>query len=86
MKTIDLVIRDKEGLHARPAGVFNKAAKSFASKITMCKDGKTADMKKIFGMMGLAIKCGDTVTVTCEGSDEDAAIVELERIFHEMNI
>ena len=84
MKTIDIVIRDKEGLHARPAGLLNKAAKSFESKTSMAKDGKTADMKKIFGMMGLAVKCGDTVTVTCDGPDEDAAIAGLTRIFDEM--
>ena len=59
MKSIDITIQDKEGLHARPAGILSKAAKGFESKVTMTKNGKVADMKKIFAVMGLAVKCGD---------------------------
>lgn len=80
MKSIEITIRDKEGLHARPAGILSKAAKGFESKITMTKNGKAADMKKIFGVMGLAVKCGETVTITAEGADEDAAIEELAKL------
>ena len=58
MKSIDITIQDKEGLHARPAGILSKAAKGFESKVTMTKNGKAADMKKIFAVMGLAVKCG----------------------------
>lgn len=52
MKSIDITIQDKEGLHARPAGILSKAAKGFESKVTMTKNGKVADMKKIFAVMG----------------------------------
>ncbi len=37
MKTINVTIHDKEGLHARPAGVINKAAKKYECKITMTR-------------------------------------------------
>lgn len=83
MKSIDITIQDKEGLHARPAGILSKASKGFESKITMTKNGKTADMKKIFGIMGLAVKCGETVTIAADGPDEEAAIVELTRLCKE---
>ncbi|MEG0115555.1 MAG: HPr family phosphocarrier protein, partial [Hydrogenoanaerobacterium sp.] len=33
-----------------------------------------ADAKRLFGVMGLAVKCGDTITVTIDGADEDAAL------------
>ena len=39
MKSIDITIQDKEGLHARPAGILSKAAKGFESKVTMTKNG-----------------------------------------------
>ena len=68
MKSIDITIQDKEGLHARPAGILSKAAKGFESKVTMTKNGKVADMKKIFAVMGLAVKCGETVTIAADGS------------------
>ena len=66
--------------HARPAGILSKAAKGFESKVTMTKNGKVADMKKIFAVMGLAVKCGETVTIAADGPDEDAAIEELTNI------
>ena len=69
-----------EGLHARPAGILSKAAKGFESKVTMTKNGKVADMKKIFAVMGLAVKCGETVTIAADGPDEDAAIEELTKL------
>ena len=78
MKSIDITIQDKEGLHARPAGILSKAAKGFESKVT--KNGKVADMKKIFAVMGLAVKCGETVTIAADGPDEDAAIEELTKL------
>ncbi len=84
MKKFDVIIQDKEGLHARPAGVLNKAAKGFACAVTLTKGEKTADLKKIFGVMGLGVKGGDVVTVTCDGPDEDAAAAELDRLFAEM--
>ena len=77
MKSIDITIQDKEGLHARPAGILSKAAKGFESKVTMTK---VADMKKIFAVMGLAVKCGETVTIAADGPDEDAAIEELTKL------
>lgn len=81
MKSITVTVHDKEGLHARPAGILNKAAKGFGCAVTMTKDDKTADMKRIFAIMGLKVKCGDTVTVTCDGADEDAAIEALAKLF-----
>lgn len=84
MKQFDVVIQDKEGLHARPAGLLNKAAKTFQSTVTLTKNGKTADLKKIFSVMGLAVKGGDTITVTCDGADEDAAAAEIEKLFSEI--
>lgn len=78
MKEFQYVITDPEGIHARPAGEFVKAAKSFVSEVTVAKDGKAVSAKKIFGIMGLAVKQGQEITVTVEGADEDAAAAELE--------
>ena len=66
MKSIDITIQDKEGLHARPAGILSKAAKGFESKVTMTKNGKVADMKKIFAVMGSSV--GNVKVRSYEGS------------------
>lgn len=77
MKQITANIHDKEGLHARPAGVLCKVAKGFESKVTIAKGEKSADMKRVFGIMGLVVKCGDEITISIEGPDEDAALAAL---------
>ena len=73
MKQFEYTIKDEVGIHARPAGLLVKEAKKFASKIEIGKDGKSAEATKLMKLMNLGVKCGDTVTVTVEGDDEDAA-------------
>ena len=78
MKEFNYTITDKEGIHMRPAGELVKAAKRFESSILIKKDGKTADCKKVFTIMSLAVKCGQEVTVKVEGSDEEQAAAKIE--------
>lgn len=78
MKEFKYIITDPEGIHARPAGELVKAIKDFQSKITIEKDGKAADAKRIFGVMGLAAKQGQEITMAAEGADEEAAIQTIE--------
>lgn len=83
MKELSYVITDPEGIHARPAGALVKEAAAFTSKITIGKDGKEVDAKRIFGIMGLAAKQGQTIVLKAEGDDEDAAIEKLETFLKE---
>ena len=73
MKEFQYTITDPEGIHARPAGLLIKEAAKFKSAITLEKAGKTADAKRIFAVMDLAAKKGETLTVKVDGEDEDAA-------------
>jgi phosphocarrier protein len=81
MKQFNYTITDPEGIHARPAGVLVKEAKKYSSAITIEKDGKKANLKTIFAVMGLAAKCGNTVTITVDGDDEDTAAAAIEEFF-----
>lgn len=83
MKKVDYTIKDELGIHARPAGLLVKEAGTYSSKITISKDGKEADAKRLFNIMGLGVKCGDVVEITAEGEDEDAAIEGMERFFND---
>ena len=81
MKTATYTIHDKEGLHARPAGLLCNAVKPFAgTTVTIAKGEKSGDAKKIFKVMGLAVKCGDTITLTADGPDEDAALAAVDAV------
>lgn len=83
MKEFQYTVKDACGIHARPAGLLVKVAKGFASTATLEKGGKTCDLRKLMALMGMGVKCGDTVTVTVEGADEDTAAPALETFFHE---
>ncbi len=85
MKTFDYTIKDELGIHARPAGLLVKTAKVYESKITLTKDGKEVDCTKLMALMGLGVKCGNTVTITVDGSDEDAALEGIKQ-FLEANL
>lgn len=82
MKTFAYTIKDEVGIHARPAGLLAKKAKEFESVITLEKGGKTAVATKLMAIMGMGVKCGDTVNVTVEGADEEKAATEMEAFFN----
>lgn len=81
MKEFFYVVKEEEGLHARPAGILAKQAANYQSDIFLLYKGKKVSAKKLFSIMGLAVKCGDTVNVQIEGPDEDAACVEIQNLF-----
>jgi len=83
MKEFQYTVKDACGIHARPAGLLVKVAKGFASTATLEKGGKTCDLRKLMALMGMGIKCGDTVTVRIEGADEDTAAPAMEKFFSE---
>ena len=83
MKEFKYVVTDPAGIHARPAGEFVKTALKFDSEINLTKGEKKVSAKKIFGVMGLAVKQGQEITVTIEGADEENAAVELEAFLKE---
>jgi phosphocarrier protein len=82
MREFTYVITEPIGIHARPAGLLVKEAKQFASIITLECGEKKAAAKGLMGVMGMAVKQGNEVTVTAEGDDEDAAIAAIEAFFN----
>lgn len=83
MKEFHYVIKDEQGIHARPAGMFVKEAAAFASQVTISKDGKEVDAKRILGVMGLGVKKGQEIVLCTEGADEEAAIETLSKFLKE---
>lgn len=62
------------GLHLRPAGMLCQTSMKFQSKILLLYKEKTINAKSVLNVMASGIKCGDEVTVRCEGPDEAAAL------------
>ena len=83
MKEVTYTIQDAQGIHARPAGLLVKKLNEFTATPSLTKGEKTIDPRKMFALMGLGIKCGETVTFTLDGADEDAAAAALEAFLKE---
>lgn len=83
MKEFVFTINDENGIHARPAGMLVKKAGEFNSTITVKKDEKTADAKRLFALMSLGAKKNDQLTFIIEGHDEELAAEGLQQFCNE---
>lgn len=85
MKQFTYIVQDEMGLHARPAGLLVKEAGRLKSKIIINSGNNSADAKKIFSLMGLAVKKGEEITVSVQGESEteDTTILQefIEKTF-----
>ena len=79
-KTVDKILV-LNGLRDDGSRALVKEAKNFASTITLEANGKSAAAKGLMGVMGMAVKQGNEVTVTVEGEDEEAAVAAMKDFF-----
>ena len=80
MKTIDVEIKNKAGLHARPSSLFVQMATEYDSEIMVICDDEEINGKSIMGLMLLAAEQGRTLTITADGEDEGAALEALKKL------
>lgn len=80
MKSIQLMIENKVGLHARPAALFVKMAKQHNADITVSYEEKTVNAKSILGLLSLGVKKDAIITVVANGSDEEVALHALSKL------
>ena len=81
MITFTYTIKDKLGIHARPAGMLSKLAKEYKSEIYIEKGEKKALATRVIAIMGMGILYGDTVSVTVSGEDEESAAEAVKSYF-----
>ena len=74
----EFTISNKMGMHARPAAQFVKCASKYQCDVWVEKDEEPVNGKSIMGLMMLAAGKGETIKVTTEGSDAEAAMAEIE--------
>ncbi|HLT98717.1 MAG TPA: HPr family phosphocarrier protein [Burkholderiaceae bacterium] len=81
MPSIDIVISNKLGLHARAAAKLTQVAGRFKSEVFIARAGKRVNAKSIMGVMMLAAGLGTTVTVDTAGEDEQEALEAVRQLF-----
>ncbi|MBN2120449.1 MAG: HPr family phosphocarrier protein [Candidatus Omnitrophica bacterium] len=76
----EILIKNSQGLHARPAALFVQTASKFDSSVRISKDAEVIDGKSIMGILSLGAECGNKIILTVEGEDAEEAFAELEAI------
>jgi phosphocarrier protein HPr len=70
----NVIVKNKTGLHARPAALFVQTANKFKSEIFIEKQGKKVNAKSIMGVMSLAVSQGTEIIISAQGEDEKEAV------------
>lgn len=83
MQKFDYTIQTPEGLHARPAGLLVRCAQSCACEVRVSLGDKTANAKRLFSVLELGARQGDTITVQTEGENEAAECEKLRAFCRE---
>ena len=73
----EVTIKNKLGLHARPATYFIQEANKYKSSISVKKDQRKVNAKSLLGVLSLGIAKDMTVTLIADGPDEETAIAGL---------
>ena len=81
MNEKEVTIKNRAGIHARPAALIVQVANEFDSEIFMEKNGNKINAKSIMGIITLGAAYNATISVTAEGEDEEAAVAAIVRLF-----
>lgn len=79
-------ITSSEGLHARPCTLLVSAVTPFSSDVQLTYDGRSVNLKSIMGVMALGIPADGIITISANGSDEEAAVKKAGAVILEEGI
>ena len=78
--TKELVVLNKMGIHARPAAMVVRITNKYKAEVFVEKDEEQVNGKSIMGLMMLAAGHGETIKITTQGVDAEAAMADLEEL------
>lgn len=78
--TKEMTLKNKYGMHVRPAGLFAKIASRFNADVEVEKDGNVVSGKSIMALMTLEAVCGTTLRVSAWGPQAKEVLDELEAL------
>ena len=80
-----ITVQMANGLEARPVALLVQVASQYESKIYVETENKKVNAKSIMGMMTLGLNAGESVVVSADGTDEQAAIENIEKYLSSHN-
>lgn len=76
-----LTVKNRAGIHARPAAIIAQTANKFNCEITLSRDDTDVNAKSIMGVITMAAGYNTVLTLRTEGSDEKEAAVAIQALF-----
>ena len=76
-----VTIKNRAGIHARPAALLVQTANRFAANIYLEKDGEQINGKSIMGILTLAATYNTPIKIIADGNDEEDAVQTISRLF-----
>lgn len=80
MPSVDLVIGNKLGLHARASAKLTQVASGFQSEVWLARNGRRVNAKSIMGVMMLAAERGASILIRARGKDAKSAVSALVKL------
>lgn len=77
-----VTVKNKTGVHARPASILVKTAKKYEAKIELIYNEKNILIKGMMGLLSAGIPGGSQVEIICQGNDEQEAMAEVMDLFN----
>lgn len=77
----EITVRNRAGIHARPAALIVQTASKFESTVMLRKDDEEINAKSIMGIITLGAGYNTSLMVTADGIDEADAVEEISRLF-----
>jgi phosphotransferase system HPr (HPr) family protein len=85
MITQELTIKNKQGIHARPAALIVQATNNFKSEILIECNGEKVNAKSILALGTLQLYRGAKIKISAQGTDEEAAIKAFMEVLEAIN-
>ena len=77
----EIILRNKEGLHARPATEIAKTANQYSCNVKLDVQGKEYNAKSVLNIMSAGIKNNTEIKIICDGEDEENALTQILETF-----
>lgn len=77
----EVTIRNRAGIHARPASLIVKTANRFESQVYLEKDGTRINAKSIMGIITLGASYNSRLMLSAEGTDEAEVVEAIAHLF-----
>ena len=81
MKEKIVTVRNRAGIHARPASLIAQTANKFNSEILIENNTTTVNAKSIMGVITMAAGYNTTLTLRADGADESEALSAISALF-----